>query len=353
MLLDDIGHDGVPATGDEKSQMRTEKRRLTLTVSMLAMLSASQASAADLGIPGSGPTKAPAQPATDGYFFNRQPMGAEIGKTLADYGIYINGRTFNNVVSNVSGGLKTGSFYEGFTVLGVDFDLQRIAGIQGATFHFSVNDMNGQNYFPYSGGLYPFNRVWSYNAAARLNEFSYEQTLFDDRVNIRVGRLPPGAEFDFSSVYCGFVTGFCAVPAPYAYTKAYPAYNTASWGSVMQVKLTDAYYFNVAAYENEPVLGTQGHYGWPGEDWDGDKANGVVLPMQFGYRTTYANDLHPKSWAVGFFYNTGKYSDPHYNTQGQILALNGGAPRQDQGSSGFWLQAQQGYGAPTRRTNAA
>jgi porin len=152
--------------------------------------------------------------AIDGYFFNLQPLGAEAGKTLANYGIYINGRTLNTVQSNVSGGLKSGSFYESFTLLGFDLDLERIAGIRGAAFHFYANDTNGQNYSQYSGGLYPFNRIWSYNAASRLNELSYEQTLFDDRVNIRLGCLPASGEFDFSSVYCGFVTVRFLRPMP-------------------------------------------------------------------------------------------------------------------------------------------
>jgi porin len=247
--------------------------------------------------------------------------------------------------------LKKGTFDENFTMLGVDLDLERIAGIRGAVFHFYPNSTSGQNYSPYSGGLYPFNRIWSFNAASRLNELSYEQTLFDDRVNIRLGRLPASGEFDFSSVYCSFVTGFCAVPAPYAYSKAYPAYNTASWGSIVQIKLTDAYYFDAAVYENEPVLSTVGHYGWPGEDCDTDNANGAVFPMQFGYKTSYANDLYPKSWAVGWFYNTGKYNDPHFNTQGQILAFSGGTPRSDWGNSGFWLQAQQVVWRPDPRND--
>ncbi len=72
---------------------------------MLTIAAVSQANAADLGIP----VKAPASSdATDGYFFNLQPLGAEAGKTLANYGIYINGRTLNTVQSNVSGGLKSG-----------------------------------------------------------------------------------------------------------------------------------------------------------------------------------------------------------------------------------------------------
>ncbi len=296
----------------------------------------------DTGAPLANTKSAPAPiQYPDDYFFNLQPLGAGLGRSLANYGVYINGRTFNNAVEQPSGGVRKGTFYEGYTLLGVDLDMNRIAGIHGGALHFYVNDMNGINYFKYSGALYPFNRVWSYNAASRLNEFSYEQRLFDDRVDVRVGRLPPGPEFDFSSTYCRIVTGFCAVPAPYAYAKGYPAYNTASWAGVLQVKLTNAYYVNAGAYENEPALATVNHYGWPGEDWSPDKARGAVFPVQFGYRTSYTNDLYPKSYDIGFFYNTGDYTDSLYNTQGKILAFSGGTPQLDHGNSGLWAQGEQ------------
>ncbi len=291
--------------------------------------------------PLASPKLAPQADTTSDYLFNLRPYGAELGQTLASYGVYINGRTFNNVADNASGGQKRGAYYEGFTLLGVDLDLSRIAGIPGGYLHVYVNDMNGANYFPFSGSLYPFNRVWSYNAASRLNEFSYEQKLFNDQLDIRVGRLPPGPEFDFSNVYCVFVTGFCAVPAPYAYSKAYPAYNASSWAGVAQLKLPGSYYVNAGVYENEPALSTINHYGWPGEDWSFDKARGAVFPMQVGYRTTYENDLHPRAYDIGWFYNTGDYTDPMISTQGKILGLLGGTAKLDHGNSGLWVQAQQ------------
>jgi hypothetical protein len=66
--------------------MTTRKFHGVITASVLVIAAPSQVNAADLGIP----VKAPAtSDATDGYFFNLQPLGAEAGKTLANYGIYI------------------------------------------------------------------------------------------------------------------------------------------------------------------------------------------------------------------------------------------------------------------------
>ncbi len=276
-----------------------------------------------------------------GYFFNLRPIGTDLGQILADKGVYLNGRTLNEAFGNTSGGVKRGWLYEGFTLFGVDFDMNKIAGIEGGSVHVYVNNMNGKNYFNYSGALYPFNRVWSYTPGSRLNEFSYEQSLFNDQLDVRLGRLPPGPEFDFSEVYCEFITGFCAVPAPYAYTKGYPAYNTSSWAAVGRLKLPDFFYLNAGVYENEPILSSPPHYGFPGEDWGFDKARGAVFPVQFGYRTTYATDPYPKSFDIGGFYNTGDYNDPLLNTNGQIRMLSGGTARLDHGNSGIWLQGQQ------------
>ncbi|MEJ0093169.1 MAG: carbohydrate porin [Methylocella sp.] len=283
-----------------------------------------------------------------GYFFNLRPLGEDIGRKLADQGIYLTGRTFNEGFANVSGGIKRGALYEGFTAFGVDLDMNRIAGINGGSLHLLFNDLNGQSFQPYSGSAFANNKVFSLSAAARLNELSYEQLLFDDQLDIRVGRVPVGTEFDTSELYCEFVTGLCAVPSGYAFTKGSPSYLTASTAGVAQLKLPYSLYFNAGVYEDEPLLATQHHNDWPGEDWAFDKARGATIPVQFGYRTTFATDPYPRAFDIGGFYDTGDYSDPVLNTTGENRVRFGGMAKVDHGKSGVWLQAQQLVFRPDR-----
>lgn len=326
-------------------------RKLSQLPAMLAFLACSGVAAqaaGDKGTNASPLTQPPSQPAnpaasdaSQGYLFDLRPIGSNLGAELASHGVYITGRTINEGLGNASGGLKHGAFYEGYTSLGVDLDMDRILGIKGGSFHVLVDDLNGANYFPYSGSLYTYNRIWAYTPAARLNEFSYEQNLFNGNLDLRVGRIPVGSEFDFSKVYCEFLNGICATPAAYTFNKGYPAYLTSSWAGVAQIKLPSSMYLNVGIYEDEPSMATQHHFNWPGEDWSFDKGTGVTIPVQLGYRTNFKTDPYPRAFSIGAFYDTQNYNDPLLNTNGVNRILYGGTAKTDVGKSHVWVQAEQ------------
>ncbi len=283
----------------------------------------------------------PASGTPQGYLFNLRPVGEDLGKKLADQGIYLTGRTLQESISQTSGGRKQGTFYEGFNLFGVDLDMNRIAGIHGGSFHFLINDLAGLNAANYSGSTYEYNRAFGGIAAVRLNEFSYEQSLLDNRLDLRVGRIPVGSEFDFSSLYCEFIYSTCALPAGFAFTKGSPSYLTASTTGIAKVDLTHHVYFNVGVFEDQPSLAALGHLNFPGEDWDPDKFRGVTIPIQLGYRTTFKDEAYPRAFSVGGDIDTGDYNDPLANAKGQNRVTSGGVARLDHGKSGVWVQAEQ------------
>jgi len=283
----------------------------------------------------------PSSGAEGGYFFNLRPLGANLGKAAADRGIYFTGRNLSEEIGAVAGGIKRGAFFEGYTSIGVDLDLQRIANIPGGTIHLLVSDLQGQPYYSYSGSVYAYNRAFVYGPDIRLNEFSYEQSLFGDKLNLRAGRVTTGIEFDSSELYCTFISSLCTTPAGYTFDKGYPAYVTSSWGIVGQLKLPLHLYINAAVYENEPVVSLQSHASFPGRDWGLNYANGATVPAQIGYRTTLRDDPYPCTYSIGGFYDSSKYSDPLLNRSARNRILFGGAPRQDIGRSGVYIQGQQ------------
>jgi porin len=277
-----------------------------------------------------------------GYLFNLRPFGADFGRSLADHGIYITGKNLSEGLSNVSGGLKRGTFFEGYTALGFDLDMERIAGIPGGAVHFLVDDLQGQPFFAYSGSAFLNNRVFAGNGPAfRLNELSYEQNLFNKQVNLRLGRVPAYTQFDGSDLYCTFITTLCRTPAAYTFDRGYPPYLAASWAAVAQIRIAGPFYTNIGVYENEPIMSTTNHGGFPGPDWGLNYAAGATIPVQFGYRTTLQNDQYPRAFSVGGFYDTGRYADPVLNVNGRDRILFGGAPKTDFGLSQVYIQAQQ------------
>jgi carbohydrate-selective porin OprB len=293
-------------------------------------------------IPLEPPEALPASGTEGGYFFNLRPLGADFGRALANYGIYLVARDLSEELANVSGGLTRGASFEGFTELGFDLDMARIAGITGGAVHFLVDDLQGQPFYAYSGSAYLNNRLFAgAGPALRLNYLSYEQSLFDQRVDLRVGRIPAYTQFDGSELYCTFITSLCRTPAAYTFDRGYPPYLVSSWAAVAQIRIAGPFYTNMAVYENEPILTTTRRGGFPGPDWGLNYADGATIPVQFGYRTTLQDDPYPRAFSVGGFYDSGHYADPLLNVDGRNRILFGGTPKTDVGLSQFYVQAQQ------------
>ena len=73
-------------------------------------------------IPLEPPENLPASGTEGGYLFNLRPLGADLGRALADEGIYIVSKDLSEGLANVSGGRKQGASFEGYTTFGFDFD---------------------------------------------------------------------------------------------------------------------------------------------------------------------------------------------------------------------------------------
>jgi porin len=282
-----------------------------------------------------------AQDATQGWLFNLSGVGKDVGASLADDGIYLTGRHMSEALDEVSGGRKQGAFYEGFTSVGADFDMSKIAGINGGIVHFLVSDLAGQPYAGYTGSYFGYNRAYAYEDGVRLNEFSYEQELFDNRVRILAGRINASADFDTSATQCLFVTTLCSQPPAFIYDKSVAAFLTSSWGATMTLKPSEPTYVKFGVYEDEPMLAASNQNAWPGHDWDMQSSAGATFPVQVGYQTNPQNDPYPRAYDIGGFYDSSSYADPLLNNAGKARVLSGGAPLEDDGRSGVYLQAQQ------------
>lgn len=299
------------------------------------------ASLPSLLIPLEPPESAPATGTAGGTLFNARPLGADFGRSLANLGVYLVARDIADEIETRDGAKQGGSL-QGFSSLGFDLDMNRIAGVSGGAVHFLLSDLRGQPFSAYSGSAYLNNRIFAGNGPAlRLNEFSYEQRLFDNQVDLRVGRISPYTQFDGSELYCTFITSICRTPAAYTFDRGYSPYLSSSWAGVAQIRISGPFYTNIGVFENEPILADTNHGGFPGPDWGLRYADGVTIPVQFGYRTTVADDQYPRAFSVGGFYNTESYADPLLNVAGANRILFGGAAKTDYDLSQVYVQAQQ------------
>lgn len=132
------------------------------------------------------------------------PLGA-IKKSLLDLGYNFQVNYTGEVLDNPTGGVKQRTIYEQLVELALDGDLDKIAGLSGASFHINSYLVSGT-------GLSTcciLNVMTVSSIEARPNawlfEAWFEQKLFGGMASIRVGQLAADAEFFISDFAAGYV----------------------------------------------------------------------------------------------------------------------------------------------------
>src|SRR6185437_14624245 len=130
----------------------------------------------------------------------------EFRKRLNDRGISYNLIYTNDVLSNLSGGIRRGTIDQGKLETQITVDLGKLAGWNDWTFYtnnFLIYD-SGRIRRDYVGGM---NTIAAIEAAqsARLSELWLERKFLNGAASIRFGQLAADSEFFFSDLSAMFL----------------------------------------------------------------------------------------------------------------------------------------------------
>src|SRR5437867_2951221 len=91
---------------------------------------------------------------------------------------------------NLSGGIKTGSAYEGALLMLLDLDSKKLVGYDGGHFHVGGVWLHGDDHFSdeHIGDLNKVNLI-DFPNAWRLWELWYEQKFWHDKLSLKVGQI--------------------------------------------------------------------------------------------------------------------------------------------------------------------
>lgn len=175
-------------------------------IALLSLFGGSGAHAADLL------TKAPPVPYTEtDDFWTRPYLFGDLGRTqLKERGISLALTLGDEAVTNLSGGNRNTGANAGQLFFQAKFDMAKLAGIQGGTVGLTLVDRFGRNLNDEAGipALQLTNEVFGRGNILRLTELYYSQKLFDNRLELKGGRLPVGSDFFFG--LCEFINlTFC------------------------------------------------------------------------------------------------------------------------------------------------
>ena len=258
---------------------------------------------------------------------------------LLDLGITPTGLFVTDVLGNPMGGRHQAVRESDELALNLTGDLDKLAGWAGALFHLSFSMRSGTSLSDRDiGNVFTVAQVCC-GHTYRLVNVDLEQSLFDDRVNVRGGRIVAGDEFLSSPLYGNFVQGaFNVNPMGILFNVPMTVYPTATWGLRARVRPISQLSLMAGVYNGDPTLGDNDKHG---VDWT---MRGPVFAIgEMGVHLNqepYATGL-PGNYKIGGYYLAGKVSDLHRDIQGGSIALSGLPPQMHSGNGGFYLLLDQ------------
>ncbi|HEY4294071.1 carbohydrate porin [Luteibacter sp.] len=254
----------------------------------------------------------------------------------------------NDWAGSVRGGERVGATNGGGAVGGADLDMAKLAGIEGGKVHITFSRYYGHSVAADDiGVVQKIQGYWYPKRQWELAQLTWEQQFSSSHINVLAGRMNATWQFARSTYGCRFVS---APDCPYQLTNTsggFTGFPYVNWGARVKYQ-PDARYVSIGAFEINPDRRNNN-----GLDWGIGKATGVLIPVEVGYGTSFANDPYPKHLMIGGWYNSARFTDPELNTRGLHRGLVGGTARNYEGGRyGLYLLADKVVWKPdpTRNT---
>jgi porin len=248
---------------------------------------------------------------TSEEFRDKYLLGDWLGarSQLAAEGIKPQALFITDPFANVAGGRRRGFSEYDLLALDLLFDTDKLFGLPGGEFHIGFANNSGTSLSQkYVGNNFPVQLADVASAIARLTYLSYTQSLLDDRLSVRLGRLTInsvyGEEFAGSQYFKAFTSvAFDLVPlgvflnAPGAF-----GYPLTTWGARIKFEPVESVYAMAGCYNGDPATKEDDRHGV-----DFTLRGPPFVIGEVGYRRNYGEGATglPGNLKLGAYYNGG------------------------------------------------
>ena len=261
---------------------------------------------------------------------------------LSDAGISAGLTYIGEVQDNLSGGVTRGALPEGRLELSADFDLEKLAGWQGATVHANAFDLHGRGVTTHKvGNLLDVSNIAATHTT-RLFTLWLQQDLLDDTLSVRLGQLAADDEFLISPTAANFMNGtfgwagIMSANLP----SGGPAFPLAAPGVRVQVAPADDVTVLAAAFAGDPAgIGTNAAQRRNRHGTTFSLDGGTFYLGEVQYAIDSGDDAGlPGVVKLGAWYHTGDFADQRFDTGGRSLAdpASNGVAATNRGNYGIY-----------------
>ena len=214
-------------------------------------------------------------------------------------------------LGNPSGGKDQGFTTANNLGLDLNFDLEKLCGFEGASFLLSMSyRFGGSLSANYIHNVFTVQQVFGGETFHLIN-IAYQQKLFDDRVELRLGRIAAGDDFLVSPYNYVFVqNGFDGNPVGIFFNSpGMTAYPNDTWGALVKVRPTARTYIMGGVYNGDPsIRGNDKH----GADFSMDGPLFAIGEIKYQPNSLPGDRGLIGNYKAGFWYDNSLYTD--FNT---------------------------------------
>ncbi len=250
------------------------------------------------------------------------------------------------VPSNVSGGLRRGSVYEGLLLMTLDLYSDKLVGYEGGRFHAGSLWIHGNEFSKdYIGDLNKVSLI-DFPEGWRLWELWYEQQFWDKKVSLKLGQLAIDQDFlvaEYSKIFINQTFWYPTLAFNIYDIPGFPARHHAlaatpygAPGVRLKLEPVEAVYLQAGVYDGNPDRSGAG------TDVKLNEDEGALAYFEAGYRLNQrpTDQGLPGTYKVGAFYHTGDFGDI-YDTVGGMFGFTAGNRALHPNNYGVYLQADQ------------
>jgi porin len=248
---------------------------------------------------------------------------------LADKGLNFGATYIGDFIGNATGGTSRGFIHLGRFDLSVDADLEKLVGWTGGRFYANTYEIYGR-------GL---TRDYIHNLAtisetealpdARLYNAYFEQSFYNNALNIRAGQQAADVEFFDSETDDLFINGTFGWPAIQAVNlpAGGPAPPIAAMGLRVKAALSDRITVFAAVFNGDPARPGPGDPQLRDNHGLAFRINDppwYIGQVRFDYDISLGGRPLAGNFTPGGWYHTGQFDDQRFTAQGLSLADPGG-----------------------------
>jgi porin len=268
---------------------------------------------------------------------------------LENRGVTLTFSDTNDLLADVSGGIKTGAVGLGAFQPQLDLDLQKLAGWQGDRIHVHGLVTYGPPFSAdYLGNILAVSNIEA-GPMARLYAFWYEHNAPGDLWSIRFGLMLADSQFLQSNTASSFINNGISWPTFLAANlpASGPAYPLPAPGIRLRVRPRDDIQLQAGVFSGDPSGGNGSNLSAPlptGTVFS--FSGGVFFIAEASYLLNQGKDAGglPGAYRMGAWYaSSSNFADQRYDNAGLSLAspLSTGIPAEHAGDSGVYGMIDQ------------